>query len=166
MATAGISQIVSRSRVEVFGALAATVTAVIFAVASGLASGTATSGVAAADATRLHTVTHDVRIDGSTITVTSKPSGSVCFKAPAASGCASRLTDAQLSYDTGRSGKRIVLAGIAGPGVKAVIARLTHKGTVWPTLRKGAFYAVLPRGYKLTSIVKVLAGGRRVAFKA
>lgn len=166
MATAGISQSVSRSRVQVFGALAAVAAGVIFAIASGLAAGSPRSGVAAAEATRVHTVTHVVRIDGNRITVTSKPNGSVCFKAPDASGCASRLTDAQLSYDTGRSGKRVVLAGVAGPGVKAVIARLTHKGTVWPTLRRGAFYAVLPRGYKLTSIVKVLAGGRRVAFKA
>lgn len=149
-----------------FGALAAVAAAIIFAVASGISAGTTTSGVAAADATRLQTVTNVVTIDGAKITVTSKPSGSVCYSAPGASGCAAQLTAGQLSYATGRSGTRLVLAGVAGPSVKAVIARLSHKGTVWPQLRSGAFYAVLPQGYRLTSIVKVLAGGHRVAFKA
>ena len=148
-----------------FGALAAVGAGVVFAIARALGAASTTSGVAAANATRLHTVTHVVRIDGNRITMTSKPSGAVCYSAPGAKGCAARLTDAQLSYATGHSGKRIVLTGVAGPRVKAVIARLSHKGTVWPTLHDGAFYALLPRGYKLTSIVKVLAGGRRIAFK-
>lgn len=154
------------SRVKVFGALAATAAGVFMAVSSGLGSATATSGVAAADATRLQTVQHTVVIGGARLTVTTKPSGSVCYAAPHVSGCAASLADGQLSYATGRVGPRIVLAGVAGPGVKGVIARLSQKGTVWPTVRGGAFYALLPPGHRLLSIVKVLAGGKRVAFKA
>jgi hypothetical protein len=155
----------SRSRAQVFGALAAVAVGVFVAIASAL-SASSTSGVAAAQAVRLHAVTRTVRIDGAGLKVTRNPSGSVCYSAPHVSGCAPSLAGGRLAYATGRSGSRTVLAGIAGPGVKAVIARLSHKGTIWPTLSGGAFYAVLPHGYRLTSIVKVLAGGRRVAFKA
>jgi hypothetical protein len=151
--------------VQVFGALAAVAAGVVVAVASGLGA-TTTSGVAAADAVRLQVVHHSVRIDGTVVRVTSKPSGAVCFAAPHASGCAATLGSSQLAYATGRAGRRYVLAGVAGAGVKAVIAHLSRRGTVWPTLRAGAFYTVLPTGYRLRSIVKVLAGGRRVAFRA
>jgi hypothetical protein len=37
---------------------------------------------------------------------------------------------------------------------------------VWPAFHDGAFYAVLPQGRALRALVKVLAGGRRVAFPA
>lgn len=155
----------SRSRLLVFAALAAGAVGVVVAVATAL-SATTTSGVAAAHAVRLHTVRHTVRIDGHAVTVTTKPSGSVCFAGPHVSGCAASLAHGQLAYATGKAGSRVVLAGVAGPGVKAVIARLSHKGTVWPTLHTGAFYAVLPHGHRLTRIVKVLVGGRRVTFNA
>jgi len=148
----------------VFGALAAGAAGVAIAVGSALGAST-TSGVAAAEVVRVQTVSHVVHIDGARITVTTKPNGSVCYSAPSVKSCASSLADSQLSYATGHAGKRVVVAGVAGKDVKAVIARLSRKGTVWPTLRNGAFYAVFPRGYRLTSIVKVLAGGRRVAFK-
>jgi hypothetical protein len=150
---------------EVFGALAALVVAVAVAVGSGLGAATPTSGVAAAQAVRLQTVRHSIQIDGSVVRVISKPSGAVCYSAPHASGCASILGDSQLSYATGKAGKRIVLVGVAGADVKAVIARLSRDGTIWPKLRSGAFYAVLPKGYRLRAIVKVLAGGRRVTFR-
>jgi hypothetical protein len=148
----------------VFGGLAAGAVGVFVAVASALGA-SATSGVAAAQATRLQTVTHTLRIDGTRMKVTTKPSGSVCYSAPGVSGCAASLADGQLSYATGQAGRRIVLAGVTGRGVTGVIARLSRKGTVWPTFQSGAFYAVLPHGYRLTGIVKVLAGGRRVSFK-
>lgn len=154
------------SRVLVLGGLAAAVAGVFIAVSSGLGAATATSGVAAAEATKLQTVHRAVDVGGTTVRVTTKPSGSVCYSAPHVSDCTSSLGDAQLSYTTAHAGGRVVLAGVAGPHVKAVIARLTHKGTIWPALRNGAFYAVLPHGRGLRSIVKVLAGGRRVAFPA
>jgi hypothetical protein len=149
----------------VFGGLAAGALGVFLAVSSALGAAT-TTGVAAAHTVKLQTVRHTVHIDGTAVTVTTKPSGSVCFAGPHVSGCAPSLADSQLSYATGKAGSRVVLAGVAGPSVKAVIARLSHKGTVWPALHTGAFYVVLPHGHRLTSIVKVLAGGRRVAFNA
>jgi hypothetical protein len=153
----------SRSRALVFGGLAAAAVGVFIAVALAFSAAT-TSGVAAAQAVRLQTVRRTVHIDGHAVIVTTKPSGSVCFTGPHVSGCAASLADTQLAYATGKLGSRMVLAGVAGPNVKAVIARLSRKGTVWPTLHTGAFYAVLPHGRRLTSIVKVLSGGRRVAF--
>jgi hypothetical protein len=126
-----------------------------------------TSGVAAAEAVQAKPVHRTVRIDGAAIRVTKKPSGAVCYAAPhGISGCASSLGAEQVSYASGHAGKRLVLAGVAGAHVKAVIVRLTRKGTVWPTFRDGAFYAALPHGYRPVSIVKVLAGGRRVSVKA
>lgn len=152
---------VSWSRVLAFGGLAAVGVGVWIAVAS--APGTPSSGVAGAEATQ---VTHTVRVGGVDVAVTAKPSGSVCFSAPHVSGCTTSLPTGRLGYATGLDGGRVVLAGVAGTGVRAVIARLTRGGVVWPELRAGAFYAELPAGYRLRTIVKVLAGGRRVAFKA
>ncbi|HEV2592336.1 MAG TPA: hypothetical protein VGU02_10635 [Gaiellaceae bacterium] len=149
-----------------FAGLAAGAAGVFLAVASALGAPTTTSGVAAAHATTLQAVTHTVRIGATRVKVTTKPSGSVCYSAPGVSGCASSLADGQLSYATGHAGKRVVLAGVTGAGVKGVIARLSHKGTVWPAFHGGAFYAVLPLGHRLTGIVKVLAGGRRISFTA
>ena len=143
--------------------LAAAVAGGFIAVSRGLGAARATSGVAGAEAVSVRRTVH---IDGAAIRITKKPSGSVCYAAPHVSDCASRLADDALSYATAHTGGHVVLAGVAGTKVKAVIARLSHKGTVWPRLEDGAFYAVLPRGYRLQSIVKVLAGGRRVAFKA
>ena len=156
---------VSRSRGLVFGGLAAAAVGVVLAVSNGLGAGT-TGGVAAAQAVRVQTVTHTVHVDGAAVKVTQKPSGAVCFAAPHASGCAASLGASQLAYATGRSGKHVVLAGVIGSSVKAVIARLSKKGTVWPKASNGAFYAVLPANHRLTGIVKVLAGGRRVVFTA
>lgn len=158
----------SLSRVLAIGGLAAAAAGVLIAVSRGLqAATTVTSGVAAAEAVQAKPVHHTVRIDGATIRVTKKPTGSVCYSAPhGVSDCASSLGAEQVSYASGHAGKRLVVAGVAGAHVKAVIVRLTRKGTVWPRLRNGAFYAVLPRGYRPVSIVKVLAGGRRVVLKA
>jgi hypothetical protein len=153
-----------RSRALAFGALTVAAVGVVVAVTSALGAQTGTAGVAAAQATRIRAVTHVVHAGGARITVTSKPSGAVCFRAPHVASCAASLAAGQLAYATGKSGRREVLAGVAGPDVKAVIARLTRRGTVWPALSGGAFYAVLPRGDRLRAVVKVLAGGRRVTF--
>jgi streptogramin lyase len=151
----------SRSRALAFGGVAAVAVGVVVAVSSAFSS--ASSGVAAAEAT---STTRTVHVGGATVRVTQKPNGAVCFSGPGAASCASSLADSQLAYATGRIGGRVVLAGVAGAHVKAVIARLTFAGTVWPQLHGGAFYTVLPKGFRLRAIVKVLAGGRRVAFAA
>jgi hypothetical protein len=48
--------------------------------------------------------------------------------------------------------------------VRAVIVRLTSRGTVWATLKDGAFYAAVPKGHNVRAVVKVLAGGQRQSF--
>jgi hypothetical protein len=154
----------SRSRALAFGGVAAVAVGVVVAVASAFASASgATSGVAAARAT---STSRTVHVGGGTVRVTQKAGGAVCFSGPGAASCASSLAASQLAYATGRVGGRVVLVGVAGTQVKAVIARLTFAGTVWPELHDGAFYTVLPTGFRLRAIVKVLAGGRRVAFAA
>lgn len=157
--------VLSRERGLVFGALGAVTLAAVFAVTGALGSSAATSGVAGARATLVSAGNHSVRIDGATITVTRKGDGA-CYRGPRVSSCASTLTADQISYATGRDGTRVVIAGIAGRGVRAVIARLSRGGTVWPKLDGGVFYALLPRGYRLRALVKVLAGGHRVSFPA
>jgi hypothetical protein len=156
----------SGRRALALAALAAGAGGVVLAVSSGLAAGGATSGVAAARATRLESVTRTVRLAGIGVQVTRKPSGGVCFRGGRAASCVASLGPAAIAYATARAGRRETLAGVAGPRVRAVIARLTRRGTTWARLRDGAFAALLPPGYRLRAIVKVLAGGRRVAFSA
>src|SRR5581483_8120966 len=113
----------SLSRVLAIGGLAAAAAGVLIAVSRGLQAGTTvTSGVAAAEAVQAKPVHHTVRIDGATIRVTKKPTGSVCYSAPhGVSDCASSLGAEQVSYASGHAGKRLVVAGVAGAHVKAVI---------------------------------------------
>jgi hypothetical protein len=45
-----------------------------------------------------------------------------------------------------------------------VIVRLTKKGTVWTTMRRGTFFAPVPKGYNVRAVVKVLGDGTRKSF--
>jgi hypothetical protein len=155
-------------RVLALTALGAGMIGVVVAVSSGLGRQQAGPevGVAAAEATRLTVITRTVRVAGVHVRVTRKPSGAVCFRARRVGSCASSMGSGRVVYATGIEGGRQVVAGVAGSRVRAVIARLTHRGTVWPALRSGVFCAVLPRGYRVYRLVAVLAGGRRVAVRA
>lgn len=155
-------------RLLVLGALAAAAAGVTIAVSNGLAARTAvpTVGVAAARVTLTRDVTSIIPVAGVRMAVTRKAGRAACYRAPHVASCAPALRAAEISYATGFAGRRQVLGGVAGARVRAVIARLTHGGTVWPRLRHGAFYAVLPAGFRLRAIVKVLPGGRRVSFAA
>ena len=155
--------VLSRERGLVFGALCAVIVAAVFAVNGALGSRAATSGVAGARATLVNA--RAVRVAGATVVVTRKHRAT-CFHAPHVSGCASTLAADQFSYATGRAGTRLAIAGVAGSHVRAVVVRLSRGGAVWLTPHDGAFYAVLPRDFKLRALVKVLAGGRRVSFPA
>ncbi|HEX5449235.1 MAG TPA: hypothetical protein VFW85_04185 [Gaiellaceae bacterium] len=157
--------VLSRERGLVFGALCAVILAAVFAVTGALGSPAASSGVAGARATVVSAASRSVTVAGATVVVTRKR-GATCYRAPQVAGCASTLAADQFSYATGHVGKRVAVAGVAGSEVRAIIARLSRGGTVWPKLEDGVFYAVLPRGYQLRSMVKVLAGGRRVSFPA
>ena len=155
-------------RVLALTALGAGVIGVVVAVASGLGRQTVGPqvGVAAAEVTKLTAVTRTVRVAGARVRVTRKPGGSVCFRAGRAGSCASSLGPNRVAFATAAVNGRRVVAGVAGSRVRAVIARLTRHGTVWPALRSGAFYAVLPPGYGLRTVVALLAGGRRLAVHA
>ena len=48
--------------------------------------------------------------------------------------------------------------------MRSVIVKLTKKGTVWATLRRGTFYADVPKAHGPREVVKVLAGGARRTF--
>lgn len=155
-------------RVLALTALGAGLLGVVVAVASGLGRQTVSAqvGVAAAEVTKLTAVTRAVPVAGARVRVTRKPGGSVCLRAGRARACASSLGPAAVVFATAVVHGRQVVAGVAGARVRAVIARLTRRGTVWPAVRAGAFYALLPREHRLRAIVAVLAGGRRVAFRA
>lgn len=155
-----------RRRAQVFAALAVVGLAVFVAVASALHAQPATVGVAAAETTRVLAVTRTLQVGGVRFTVTRKPNGDVCYAAPAIHSCTSAGARTRLSYATGRARGRQVVGGVVGPKVRAVILKLTGKGTIWPHLQDGAFYATLPARRRLRAIVKVVAGGKRVTFPA
>jgi hypothetical protein len=156
----------SRSRVFAFGGVAAVAVGIVVAVTNAFATAGSATPTPAVLAAKVTPITRSVSVGGATVHVTQKPGGTVCYDAPGLSSCASSLADSQLSYATGRVGGKLVLGGVAGAKVTAVIARLTRRGTVWPELHGGAFYTVLPHGLRLRTIVKVLADGRRIAFAA
>jgi hypothetical protein len=153
----------SRSRTLALGGLAAGAAALAGTVLSALGDpGPAVSSAKAAEATiRSHTVT----IGSAQVVVRALPSGT-CFTVRDAGGsahaCPSRTGAADLSFAQTPQG----VGGIAGDDVRGVILRLTRKGTVWATLRGGAFYAAPPSGYRVRMVVKVLRDGSRRAFRA
>jgi hypothetical protein len=129
-----------------------------FAVKSAL--GPRVAGVSAAQAT---VTSHTVSFAGGAVAVRTLPTGTTCFSvrdgAGAGRGCL-RSGAARIAYAmTPRA-----VGGIAGPHVHAVIVRLTRKGTVWATLRDGAFLARVPAGYRPRAVIKVLDDGSRRSF--
>ena len=56
------------------------------------------------------------------------------------------------------------IGGVAGADVRAVIVKLTRRGTVWATLEDGVFYADVPIAYRVRAVIKVLRDGARKAF--
>jgi hypothetical protein len=77
-----------------------------------------------------------------------------------ARSCTSSLAAGQIAY----ASSRYAVGGVAGSDVRAVIVRLTKKGTVWATLRRGTFYASVPAGHNVRTVVKVLRDGSRTSF--
>ena len=70
------------------------------------------------------------------------------------------LAEDEIAY----ASSRYAVGGLAGSDVTAVIVRLTGKGTVWATLKRGAFYTDVPAGHNVRAVVKVLRDGTRKAF--
>ena len=151
------------TRAAAVGALAAGVIAGAVAVSSGLGGSTGPIGEAkAADAT---ITSHAVRFGHGRVAIQVRPGGLMCFRvkqgtSTVARSCAGHLYADEITYAT----SRYAVGGLAGKDVKAVIVRLTRKGTVWATLKGGAFYADVPKGHNVRAVVKVLRDGSRKTF--
>jgi hypothetical protein len=116
----------------------------------------------AADATITY---HSVAFGRDRVGVERRPGGRLCFtvnrgNSTVARACTGRLGPTEIQYASSRA----AIGGLAGASVRAVIVKLTKKGTVWATLRDGAFFAAVPKNHRVRAVVKVLAGGRRRTF--
>lgn len=151
------------SRLLAIGALAAGAAAGLAAIVAALGAPSPTiSQAKAADATITY---HSVAFGHNRVSVETKPGGLMCFTVKKGSSsvgrsCAQQIGPGQIEY----ASSRYAVGGLAGANVHAVIVRLTKKGTVWATLKDGAFYAVVPKGYNVRAVVKVLADGSRTKF--
>lgn len=132
------------------GALSAGVAAALVAVLAALAAPTPTLSQATA-------------VDASTTTLTKGAGGALCFTVAGVAStrtCVPSLHPEDIRY---ASTPRAV-GGLAGSWVRAVIVKLTRKGTVWATIQGRTFYAAVPAGYRVRAIVKLLPGGHRQTF--
>jgi hypothetical protein len=145
------------------GALATGSAAALAAVVSALGSPAAT--VAAAEAASGTTDSRTISFPGARVVARTRPGGLSCFTVARGTStigrsCHARLRAEEIAYVTSRH----AVGGLAGTEVRAVIVKLTRKGTVWATLRRGAFYAVVPKGREVRAVVKVLRDGSRRRF--
>ena len=146
------------------GSVAAAVAAGAFAVLSAL--GASTGSVIPAKAAAPATAgSRSVAFGNGRVVLHMRTSSFGCFRvvvgsSTVARSCSSSLASDQIAY----ASSRYAVGGVAGSSVRAVIVRLTKKGTVWATLRRGTFYAAVPRGHDVRAVVKVLTDGSRTSF--
>jgi len=150
-----------------FGSFLAAAVVAVGLVVSALGRQGPTGGVAAAAATD---ESHTVALGAIRVGRSTKPSGEVCYQvnragARLATSCVRRLGDDEISYVLARrrSGQ-LVLAGVAGPEVRAVSAQLRPGVTLAATLRDGAFAVPVPAGRRARAVTKTLADGTTRAF--
>jgi hypothetical protein len=151
------------SRALAVGSLAAAVAAGAAAVVSALGSPAASLSKATA-APEPSDGARSVAFPNGRVVVQPR-GGLTCFRVTRGSStvgrsCAPHLASDEISY----ASSRYAVGGLAGADVRAVIVRLTNKGTVWTTLRRGAFYAQVPAGHNVRAVVKVLSDGTRKVF--
>lgn len=164
MATARRSTVgMDRRRLLPLAALLALVAAAFVAVSSGL--GTQPPVVAQAKAAAATITYHTVIFGHSSVGVQKRPGGLTCFAvnkgaSTVARSCAAAIYADQIEY----ASSRFAVGGLAGADVRAVIVKLTKRGTVWATMRSGAFYAAVPAGHNVRAVVKVLSNGSRTSF--
>ena len=150
------------SRALAVGSLAAGVAAGLAAVLSAL--GTAPEAVSQPKASTAPAAARSVAFGHARVVV--RPRGALtCFRvnvgsSTVARSCSSHVAVDQIAYASSRH----AVGGVAGADVRAVIVRLTKKGTVWATLRRGTFYARVPPAHNVRTVVKVLRDGTRKAF--
>jgi hypothetical protein len=141
------------------GGLAAGTVAGLIAVLSALSS--PASGVRGAQATQTSRTT---TFGHARVVVQARPAGIVCYRVIESAGtsrsCSSKLAASEIGFTVSPRG----IGGVAGGDVRAVIVKLTRRGTVWATLRDGVFYADVPHAYRVRAVIKVLRDGTRKAF--
>jgi hypothetical protein len=149
----------SRNRVLAVGGLAAGTAAAVVAVLAAL--GGPPQGVAAAQAT---ITSHTVGFGPSRVALRVLPGGSVCYRVVESAGsshaCRAHIHANEIGYTVSPR----AVGGVAGANVRAVIVKLTRRGTIWATLRDGAFYADVPLAYRVRAVIKVLRDGSRRTF--
>ena len=153
----------NRSRVGAVGGLAAGAAALIVAVVS--AGGAPGGGISQAQAAAATIGFRTVPVGAGRVQVSTLPTGT-CFTVHDRGGSTHACPTQTGPPDIGFALTPHGIGGIAGPEVAAVIVRLTHRGTVWATIRGGAFYAAVPSGLAVRAVVKVLRDGSRTAFSA
>jgi hypothetical protein len=151
----------TRNRVLALGGLSVGVVGLALALFSAL--GAPDRGVSAAKAADATIASQTIAIGDAKVAIRVLPSGT-CFTVTDPDGTAHACPQTTDADDIGFALTPKGIGGVAGPDVHAVIVRLTRKGTVWATLRNGAFYAAVPDGYRAERVVKVLRDGSRTGF--
>ena len=153
-----------RRRTVALAALGTFVAAGLVAIVSGLGAGSpvVVAQAKAADAT---ITSRTVSFPGGRVKIQVRPGGLACFAVARGSSivgrsCAGSLASDQIEY----ASSRYAVGGIAGADVRAVIVKLTGKGTVWATLHRGVFYAQVPKRHNVRAVIKVLRDGSRKSF--
>ena len=147
------------------GAVAAAVAAGAAAVLSALGAPTGSVPPARAAAPGVTLGSRSVAFGNGRVVLRMRTSSLGCFRvvvgsSTVARSCTSSLTPDQIAY----ASSRYAVGGVAGSDVRAVIVRLTNKGTVWAALRRGTFYAAVPAAHNVRAVVKVLSDGSRTSF--
>ena len=151
------------SRTLAIGGLAAGTAAALVAVLS--AVGGADAPVAQAKATTAVISSRTISFPGARIVSRLRPGGLACFTVHVGTStvgrsCLGHLYADEIVY----ASSRYAVGGLAGADVRAVIVKLTHKGTTWAAMRRGAFYARVPKGHNVRAVIKVLRDGSRKSF--
>ena len=153
----------NRSRTLAVGGLAAGGAAALVSVLS--AVGGPQAPVAEAKAATATISSRSISFPGARIVSRVRPGGLACFTVNVGSStvgrsCLSHLYADEIAYASSRH----AVGGLAGADVRAVIVKLTNKGTTWATMRRGAFYAKVPKGHNVRAVVKLLRDGSRKSF--
>jgi hypothetical protein len=150
-------------RALALASLAAAAAAGTAAVLSALSA--SSTDISQAQAATTQMTSRSVAYGHSRVSVHVRPGGRICFdvlqgSSTVAHSCAASFAANEIRYASSRT----AIGGIAGSNVRAVIVKLTKKGTVWATLRRGTFYAAVPKAHEVRALVKVTAGGTRRTF--
>ena len=155
----------NRSRTLALSALTTGGAAGLAAVVTALSAPNSTVSEAKAASATASLAPRTVSFPGARVVLKARPGGLACFTvnlgtSTVGRSCLGHLYPDEISY----ASSRYAVGGLAGSNVRAVIVKLTRKGTVWATLRRGAFYAKVPRGYNVRAVVKLLRDGSRKTF--